>query len=51
LDDDRNLVLPPGFRVTRLGGLSCHGNLAAGLQALLAALTAAADLFFLLSHR
>jgi hypothetical protein len=51
LDDDRSLVLPPGSRVTRLGRLSGHGDLAAGLQALLAALTAAADLFFFLSHR
>jgi len=50
LDDDPQARPFSGFRVTALGRLSCHGNLAAGLQTLLAALTAAAD-FFLLSAR
>jgi hypothetical protein len=51
LDVGHSLGLPPRLRLSRLGSLPGHGSLAASLQPIVSALTAAAYFLFLLSHR
>jgi hypothetical protein len=51
LDFGCRLGFPPGLRLSRFGGLSGHGSLAASLQAIIAALASAAYFPFLLSHK
>jgi hypothetical protein len=51
LNFGHSLGLPPRLGLSRFGSLSGHGSLAASLQAVIAALAAAAYFPFLLSHR